>query len=441
MEISREQDRAPANTRTEILAGVTTFLATMYIIVVNPSILASTGMPFSGVVTATVLASAFASIMMGLYARNPIVLAPGMGINAFFAYTVVAALGVPWETALGAVFWSGILFLLLSVFNVRTAIVRAIPKQLRYGVAAGIGVFITLIGLTNAGFLVANDATLIGRGPLNAVTLTFLVGLLVTSLLVARRTPGALIIGIALTTMLCIPIGRLWGDASAVNRGIPELVAWQGVFRRPDFSLLLRIDFLGSLKLAMFPVVFTFLFTDMFDTIATFMGIAEAGNLKDASGDPRNIRESMIVDSMATVVSGIVGTSPTTSYIESAAGIEQGGRTGLVAVVAGLLFLPFMFLSPLLSTVPGVGTAPALVLVGVFMMRPVLRIHWDRIDDAVPAFLGLILIPLTHSITQGIIWAFLSWTVLKLLLGKREEVGVTLILIDLFAILALTLER
>ena len=440
MERSRAPAPAAADTRTEVLAGITTFLATMYIIVVNPSILTSTGMPFSGVVTATVLASAFASIAMGLYARNPIVLAPGMGINAFFAYTVVGALGVPWETALGAVFWSGVLFLVLSVLNVRTAIVRAIPKQLRYGVAAGIGLFITMIGLTNAGFLVASDATLIRRGPLDAVTLTFLIGLLVTALFVARRTPGALILGIAFTTLLSVPIGRWWGDASTVNQGIPTLVTWQGVGRRPDVSLLLSIDFLGSLKLAMFPVVFTFLFTDMFDTIATFMGIAEAGNLKDESGDPRHIRESMIVDSLATVASGIVGTSPTTSYIESAAGIEQGGRTGLVAIVAGLLFLPFMFLSPLLSTVPGVGTAPALVLVGVFMMRPVLRIHWECIDDAIPAFLGLILIPLTHSITQGIIWAFLSWTVLKLLVGKREEVSLTLILIDVFAVLALTLE-
>ncbi|MBW1848488.1 MAG: NCS2 family permease [Deltaproteobacteria bacterium] len=427
------------NVKTEIIAGITTFLTTMYIIVVNPAILKVTGMPFSGVLTATILVSAFSSIMMGFYAKNPIVLAPGMGINAFFAFTVVAGMGVPWETALGAVFWSGIVFLLLSIFNIRTHILRAIPKQLRYGVAAGIGLFISLIGFKNAGFVVPNPATIIGRGPLNEITITFLAGLFITSVFIARRVKGAMILGVSLTTLLAIPIGRLWGDASAVNFGNTVLVTWQGIFALPDFSVLLKLDFLGSLKLSLLPVMFTFLFTDMFDSISTFMGVAEAGDLKDPSGDPRNIKQSMIVDSIGTTISGLLGTSSATSYIESATGIEEGGRTGMVAVVAGLLFLPFMFLSPLLSIVPSIATAPALVLVGVFMIKPVLKIKWESFDNAIPAFLSIILIPLTFSITQGIIWGFLSWTFIKLLTGKKEDITPTLIIIDIFAILALVL--
>ena len=429
------------NLKTEVIAGVTTFLTTMYIIIVNPAILQNTGMPFSALLTATILVSAFSSIMMGIYAKNPIVLAPGMGINAFFAFTVVAGMGIPWEKALGAVFWSGIVFLLLSVFNIRTQILKAIPRQLRYGVAAGIGLFITLIGFKNAGFVVSDNATMISRGPLNTITLTFLVGLGITSILVAKRVKGAMVLGIALTTLLAIPIGRLWGDASAINFGNAELVTLKGIFSAPDFSILLQLDFIGSLTIAMFPVIFTFLFTDMFDSISTFVGVAEAGNLVDEAGDPRNIKQSMIVDSFGTMISGLFGTSSATSYIESATGIEEGGRTGMVAVVAGILFLPFMFLSPLLSIIPAIATAPALVLVGVFMMKPVVLIHWDKFDDAIPAFLSLILIPLTFSITQGIIWGFLSWTIIKLFTGKYKDITPMLIVIDCFAILALTLGK
>jgi AGZA family xanthine/uracil permease-like MFS transporter len=423
--------------KTEIIAGITSFLATMYIIVVNPAIISETGMPFSGILTATVLVSAFSSIMMGIYANNPIVLAPGMGLNAFFTYSVVLGMGVKWETALGAVFWSGIVFLLLSIFNIRTAIVKAIPKQIRYAVAAGIGLFITLIGFFNAGFIVSNPATVIGMGEHNPITVTFLIGLLITSLLVVKRVKAALIFGIGFTTLIAIPIGRFYGDASAVNFGIPTLVTWKGLFSAPDFSLLFALDFIGSLKLAIIPVIFAFLFTDMFDSLSTFIGVAEAADLTDEDGEPRRVKESLLVDAVSTTISGLLGSSSGTSYIESATGIEEGGRTGLTAVVAGLLFLPFMFLSPLLSIIPSIATAPALILVGVFMMKPVSKINWTKFDDSIPAFLALILIPLTYSITQGIIWGFLSWTIIKLVTGKREEVTPMLLIIDLFAILAL----
>lgn len=434
-------NRTPASRiKTEVVAGITTFLATMYIIVVNPAIISDAGLPFAGVLTATVLISAFSSIAMGLFAKNPIVLAPGMGMNAFFTYSVVIGMGVPWQTALGAVFWSGIIFLILSVLNIRTLIVKAIPHQIRYGVAAGIGIFITLIGFINAGFVSANPATIVGMGPLNAAVLTFILGLGVTSVLICKRIPGALIAGIVITTAAAIPIGRLYGDASALNHGVKTLVTWKGLLAAPDFSLLFKLDLVGSLKLAMWPVIFAFLFTDMFDSLSTFMGVSEAAGLLDGKGEPRNIRESLIVDAASTTISGLFGSSAGTSYIESAAGIEQGGRTGLTAIIAGLLFLPFLFLSPLLSIVPSIATAPALVLVGVFMMKPVKRIHWDALDDAIPAFLGMVLIPLTYSITQGIVWAFLSWTVIKLAMGKHKEVPVTLYVIDIFAIISLGLK-
>lgn len=417
--------------RTEILAGITTFLATMYIIVVNPGIIHEAGMPFNGILTATVLISAFSSIAMGIYANNPIVLAPGMGLNAFFTYSVVIGMKVPWQVALGAVFWSGVIFLLLSVFNVRTLIVRAIPRQLRFAIAGGIGLFITLIGFSKAGFVVANPATIIGPGPMNAITLTFVFGLAITAILLVFQIRGALIIGIVLTTMASIPVGRLWGG------NLTPLISWKGLFEFPDLSLIFSLDLLGSLKLAMIPVIFSFLFTDMFDSLSTLVGVAEAGNIKDSKGEPKNIKESLIVDSLATAFSGLLGTSSGTCYIESATGIEQGGRTGLTAVTCGLLFLPFMFMSPLLSMVPSIATSPALVLVGVFMMKPVADITWNELDNAIPAFLALVLIPLTYSITQGIIWGFLSWTVIKLVTGKREEVSLTLLAIDFFAILAL----
>jgi len=437
MEKYFEFEKNGTNVRTEIIAGITTFLATMYIIVVNPVIISSTGMPFSGILTATVLVSAFSSIAMGIYAKNPIVMAPGMGINAFFAYTVVIGMGVKWEIALGTVFWSGVIFIFLSVFNVRTKILKAIPRQLRFAISAGIGLFITFVGFENAKFIVGNPSTLLGIAKLNPIIITFLIGLIVTALLVIKRIKGALIAGIIFTTLISIPIGRLWGDASSINNGASTLVTWKGLFSWPDFSLFFKLDFIGSLKLSVWPVIFVFLFTDMFDSISTFIGVSEAADLTDENGEPKRIKESLIVDAFGTMISGPCGTSSCTSYIESAAGVEEGGRTGLTAVTAGLLFLPFMFISPILSVVPSIATAPALILVGVFMMKPVIKINWNRLDDAIPAFLGMVLIPLTYSINQGITWGFISWILIKLAIGKREEVSFTMILIGIFALLAL----
>jgi AGZA family xanthine/uracil permease-like MFS transporter len=427
-----------ASRRTEVLAGISTFLATMYIIVVNPAILSQAGLPFSGVLTATILLSFFCSLMMGLYARNPIVVAPGMGLNAFFTFTAVKGMGIRPEVALGAVFWAGILFLLLSLLNVRSAIVRIIPLPLRYAVSAGIGLFITFIGFGNAKFIVANPVTLVSIAHLNdPIILTFVIGLLLTAVLVVRNVPGAIIIGIVLTTLAAWPIGRFWGDASAVNFGQKTLVNFQGIVAAPDFSLIGKLDFKGSLQWSLWPVIFAFAFTDLFDSLSTFVGVAEAGNLQTPDGEPRHLNRSLLTDAVATTLAGLLGTSPGTAYIESAVGIAQGGRTGLTAIVAGCCFLPFLFLSPLLSVIPAIATAPALVLVGAFMMKPITRISWDRLDDALPAFLALVLIPFSYSITQGLIWGFLSWTVIKVAVGKGHEVPLGLWVVDIFCLLAL----
>ena len=429
---------SPTTKKTEILAGISSFLATMYIIIVNPSILSQAGMPFDAVLTATVLLSFFCSLMMGLYAKNPIVVAPGMGMNAFFTFTAVKGMGISYQVALGAVFWAGVFFLILSIFNLRTYIVKAIPKPLRFAISAGIGLFISLIGFENAHFIIANPVTLVSIASFhNPIIITFLFGLLLTAILIVRDVKGAIIIGIVITTLLAIPIGRMWGDASAINFGQKTLVNWNGLIAAPDFSLIFQLDIIHSFKFALFPIIFAFVFTDMFDSLSTFVGLAEAAYLYDENGEPRNIKQSLLTDAVATLLAGILGTSPGTAYIESAVGIEQGGRRGLTAITAGILFLPFMFLSPLLSVIPAIATAPALIVVGVFMMKPITKINWAKMDDAIPAFLALVLIPFSYSITQGIIWGFLSWTIIKVFAGKPKEVSPALWVIDGFAVLSL----
>lgn len=428
-----------SNIRTEVLAGITTFVAAMYIIIVNPAMVSDTGMPFSAVLTGTVVLSAFCTIMMGIYANNPILIAPSMGLNAFFTYFVVAGMGVPVPVALGALFWAGVVFFILSIFNIRTKIVEAIPRQIRFAIAGGIGLFIALLGFVNAGFIVVKPP-FIGLGEMNSVTLIFVGGIILISALMVKNVKGAMMIGIIVITLCCIPVGRWFGDASAVNHGLPTLVNWKGFYQAPDFSFFMQLDFLNSLKLAVWPVIFAVCFTDMFDSLSTFVGVAEAADLKDENGEPRNIKQSLIVDAVATGLAGIFGTTSGTAYIESASGVAQGGRTGLTAVVAGLLFIPFMFFSPLLSVVPAVATAPVLVIVGVFMMKPVMNIGWDKLDDAIPCFLAMILIPLTYSITQGIIWGLLTWTLIKLINGKYNELSITLYIIDVFAVLLLIFE-
>lgn len=404
--------------RTEILAGLTTFLATMYIIFVNPAIVQAAGMPASGVMTATILVSALASIGMGLYARNPIVVAPGMSLNHLFAYSVVKVGGVPWETALGCVFWSGVLFFLLACCDRRKWLVNSIPRELRFGFAGGIGLFIALIGLETAG-IASGGASPARFGP---VMFVFLAGLVITAILMARQVRGSFILGIFATTLLAWTVGRLWGDASGAVGGAATLVAWTGWWAPPDFSLFARVDLLGALKIGHWPVILVFLFSCFFDSLGTCVGVCEAGNLVDEEGVPRRLGRTLRANALGLAVAPLLGSTPATAYIESATGVKEGGRTGLTAVVAGLLFLPFLFLSPLLSLVPAVATAPVLVLVGVFMLKPLIYLRWERFDETVPFFLALILMPLSHSISVGIIWGCLSWTAIKVGCGRWRQV-------------------
>lgn len=425
--------------RTEVIAGITTFLAMAYIVVVNPAILVDAGMPFPGVLFATVLVCAFSSMAMGLHANLPYGVAPGMGINAFFTYGLVVGMEIPWQTALGAVFISGIIFMLLSITGIRTEIVRAIPHSLRRGLAAGIGVFLSFIGFKSVNFIVSNPATIVGAGQMTVVILLFLVGLILTATLTIRKVRGAFTIGILIVSLLALALSLAGVAAGWLDA--PLLTVPDAVFAMPDLAVFFKLDIMGALKLGMVLPIFALFFVDMFDSIGTFVGVAEVAGLVDEEGEPVRIGEALLMDGFSTTISGLFGSSSGTVYVESAAGIREGGRTGLTAVVTGLLFLPFMFLSPLLSFVPAVATAPVLVLVGIYMTEPLMDINWRDFEEAIPAFMSFVLIPLTFSITEGVVWGFLTYTLIKICLGKARDVHWMVYITDLFAILSLLSPR
>jgi adenine/guanine/hypoxanthine permease len=416
--------------RTEAIAGITTFFTMAYIVVVNPAILSTpgTGMAFSGVLTATVLVCFVMTLLMGLYAKLPFAVAPGMGINAYFTYTVILQQGVWWQIALGIVFWAGVLFLLISVTPVRETIAKAIPAELRIATAAGIGIFLTFIGLKNAGLIAADPVTFVKLGTLDRHTLFGAAGMLVTVVLLVRRSALAYLAGIFVITV----ITWLAGDIKA-----PEQI-----FTTPDFkTVFLKLDILGALKISLLPAIVGILFTDLFDSISTFIGVAHAADLLDENGNPRNLRQGLIVDSVATFGAGLAGTSSGTAYIESVAGINSGGRTGLTSVFTALCFLPCFFLAPLAGMVPLYATAPVLILVGAAMFKSVGQINFTRIEEGLPAFLTIILIPLTFSITQGILWGFISHVGLYLITGRRKDVHPVMYVLAAVAIALLWLEH
>jgi AGZA family xanthine/uracil permease-like MFS transporter len=412
------------------------FLAAMYIIVVNPAILSSAGMPFNASLTATVMVSAFSCIMMGLYSNNPILVAPGMSLNVLIASTIVKVEGVNYATALGCVFYSGLIFFLLMVIDRRKRLVSGVPRMLRYGLAGGIGLFIALMGLRSSGFIVGNPGGGFALGTMNAVTLTFLAGFAVTSALVVRKVEGAFIWGVLLTSLFAWPIGRWWSITGA-EVASAQVVVFNGIWAWPDFSLLFDLDLTGAAHIMHWPLITVLVFTCFFDSFSTCVGISEAGDLIDEFGDPRNLKKSLTVNAVAVALSGVLGTSPATAYIESSTGVRAGGRTGLCSVVAGLLFLPFLFLSPLLSLVPPIATAPVLILAGVFMLKPLIYVRWERFDDAIPFFIAMIMMPLTESITQGIIWGILSWTIIKAAYGRFEQISWVLVFLDIMSLLLL----
>src|SRR6266481_5479145 len=406
----------------DMVGGVTTFVTMAYIVVVNPAILSTpgTGMPFSGVLTATVLIASSMTLLMGLYARLPFAVAPGMGLNAFFAFTIVLQSKVPWQTALGMVFWAGVLFLVVSATPLREHIALAIPAALRSAAAAGIGLLLTFIGLRNAGLIVGDPATLVRMGTLDHRAAFLLLGVLIAVALMRRNNPLAFLAAIFSVTALAWTLGY----ATRPGR----------LMSAPDFSsAFLALDAKGALKLALLPAILAILFTDLFDSLSTFIGVASAAGLTDPDGRPINLRRGLIVDALATLTAGLAGTSPGTAYVESIAGIRMGARTGRASVVTALCFVPCFFLAPLAAAVPGYATAAVLVLVGVSMFQSVSRIDFSSLEDALPAFVTVVLIPLTLSITQGILWGFLLHALLYAVAGRWRDVGLTLWLLSLLS--------
>ncbi|MPW45021.1 NCS2 family permease [Acinetobacter guerrae] len=395
--------------RTEVLAGVTTFLTMCYIIIVNPLILSETGMDHGAVFVATCLAAAIGCLVMGLIANYPIALAPGMGLNAYFTYSVCLGMGVPWQTALAAVFISGLIFLAISFLKIREAIVNAIPMSLKFAIGGGIGLFLALVALKNSGIIVANPATLVGLGDIKQPTvLLSLLGFLMIVVMHHFRIRGAIIISILVITAISTLMGL--NQFKGVVGEIPSLA--------PTF---LQMDFEGLFTASLIGVIFVFFLVDLFDSTGTLVGVSHRAGLLVDGKLPR-LKKALFADSTAIVAGAALGTSSTTPYIESASGVAAGGRTGLTAVVVACLFLACLFLAPLAQSVPGFATAPALLFVGVLMIQGITNIDWEDITEAVPAFLTIVFMPFAYSIADGIAMGFISYALIKLLTGKAKTV-------------------
>lgn len=412
--------------RTEVLAGITTFMTMAYILAVNPDILSATGMDKGAVFTATTLSALIATLVMALYAKLPFALAPGMGLNAFFAFTVVLGMGHSWQFALTAVFIEGLIFIALTAFNIREMIVNSIPMNMKHAISVGIGLFIAFIGLKNAGIIVSSPATFVTLGDVtnlteNAGAAVALVTLVITGVLLALRVKGALLYGILIGAVIGLPVG-ITHLPESFNLTPPSLS-----------PILMKFEWTQILTLDMLVVVFTFLFVDMFDTVGTLIGVSSKANMLDKEGRVPRVKEALMADAIGTTVGAMLGTSTVTTYVESAAGVSEGGRTGLTSLtVAGLMLLA-LFLSPIFLMIPGAATAPALILVGAMMMSPVKNINFDDFTESIPAFLTIVMMPLTYSISEGILFGVLSYVLLKVLTGKFKDISiVTIILAILF---------
>jgi AGZA family xanthine/uracil permease-like MFS transporter len=422
--------------KTEVMAGITTFMTMAYILAVNPGILSAAGMPAGGVFTATALASLIATLVMALFANLPIALAPGMGLNAFFAYAVVLGMGYSWQLALTAVFVEGLIFIVMSFFNIREAIIKSIPANLKAAVSVGIGLFIAYIGLKNSGIIafdtpagvIGGNAVVFDVFPMlgnltSGAPLVAIIGLIIMMGLLALKVKGALLIGILATTVVSIPFG-----VTQIPQG------WSPV-SAPAAPLLFQFDFSQILSMDFVVVLFTFLFVDIFDTIGTLVGVTTQAKLTDAKGNIPKVKQALIADAVGTVAGACLGTSTVTSYIESAAGVAEGGRTGLTSLTTGLLFGVALFLSPLFLLIPSAATGPALIMVGFFMLSPVKDLDLSDYTVAIPAFLTMIMMPLTYSIAEGIVFGLLSYIILKVIAGKYKEVSVVSWIVGIFFVL------
>lgn len=416
--------KAGTDLKTEIMAGITTFLAMAYILAVNPGILSASGMDAGAVFTATALSSAIATLVMGLVANLPFALAPGMGLNAFLAYTVCLTMGYSWQFALTAIFCEGIIFLILTAFNVREAIVNSIPASLKKAIGVGIGLFIAFIGLQNAGIIVDNGATLVGLNITSNTAIVAFIGLVVTAILTAYNVKGGILIGILVTTIIGIPFGvtQFSGFASMPPSIAPTLLKFNfsEVFAHlPDFII----------------VMFTFLFVDMFDTVGTLIGCAGKADMINADGSIPNCKEALFADAIGTTVGAMLGTSTVTTFVESSTGVVEGGRTGVTAIVTAGLFLLSLFLSPLFLSIPSAATAPALILVGFFMMSPVKDIDFSDPTEGIPAFLCILMMVCAYSISDGIMFGILSYVIIKACSGKAKHITVPTYIVALLFVI------
>jgi len=399
--------------KTEIIAGITTFMTMVYILAVNPSILSDAGMDKDAVFTATALSALIATLVMALVAKLPFALAPGMGLNAFFAYTVVLGMGYTWQFALTAVFLEGLIFLLLTALNIRELIVNSIPLNLKHAISVGIGFFIAFIGLQSTGLIVDNPATLVSLGSMrNPGVLIGVSGVLVTGLLLAKKVKGALLIGIITSTIIGLFVGVTVIPDNFQFVSLPPSI--EPVFFKFDFTRVLSFD--------MLIVIFTFLFVDMFDTVGTLVGVASKANMLDKNGHVPRVKRALFADSIGTTVGAILGTSTVTTYVESAAGVVEGGKTGMTALTVAVMFGLSLFFAPLFMMIPPEATASALIIVGMFMISPIMKIDLNDFTEAIPAFLTIIMMPLTYSIAQGIVFGMLSYVILKLLTGRHKEI-------------------
>lgn len=418
------------NVRTEIMAGIITFLTMSYILIVNPNILSAAGMDRSALFTATAVASFVGTLLMALVARLPIAAAPGMGLNTFFAFSVVLGLGYSWQMALTAVFIEGIIFILLTFFNVRELIVQSIPKTIKDAIPVGIGLFITLIGMQNAGLIIKDENTMLTLGEMsNPHIWVAMLGLIVTAVLHHKKVHGAFLIGIAASTIFAAILGLVV---------IPEgsLVALPPSIK----PVLMQFEWHNLLTFDMLIVVFTFLFVNLFDTLGTLLGVAKKANLMDKDGNFPQIKKALFADALGTTFGAILGTSTVTSYVESASGVAAGGRTGLTSLSTATMFLLALFLAPIFLMVPASATAPALILVGLFMVSSVVSINFDDMTEALPAFLTIVMMPFAFSIAQGIVFGMLSFVFLKALNGKFKQISTTMWVIFVLFIVKMTLE-
>lgn len=405
-----------SNVRTEILAGVTTFVTMAYILFVNPIILKDAGMPIDATFAATAIAAAFGTLIMGLYANYPIALAPGMGLNAFFTYTVVLGMGLSWQTALGAVFISGVVFFLMTVTKVREWIIEGVPPVLRISIGVGIGLFIAFIGLKNGGLIVADQATFVKLGDMSSPgVLVTVFGLIVTGALIARKVKGGLLIGIIATTLLSMIM-----SVSPYPTGISSFISMTNPLTAIA-PVAFELDILGAVSYGFISILFAFTLVDLFDNIGTLLGVSRKAGLLDKNGNLPRAGKALMADSVGTMFGAAVGTPTVTSYIESASGVSEGGKSGLTAVTVAGLFLVSLIFAPLVGLIPGQATAPVLILVGVLMMGEVVHINFDDFTEALPAFMTIVMMPLTFSIAQGIAFGFMSYTLIKLVSGKHKE--------------------